>query len=255
MKPTIRAIALVTLALAPACAPAPAAGAPAPAPSLPATAPVAQDTTRLTVTGTASVRIPADRARVQVAVETEGPTAASASQSNAAAMSRVLEAVRPAAGSGARIETSGYQLTPRYRQPPDREAPPEIAGYRAVNQLVVVLDEVERAGGVLDAALDAGANRVTGLAFFASDTEEARLEALREATARARAEAQAVASALGLVLASPETVQTSTGGMTPVYRLAAMEVAQAMDTPVEAGSQSVEASVTITYRLLPRETP
>lgn len=250
MKPTIRAVAVATLALGSACAPARAAH-PATLPShAPAATAAAQDTSRLTVTGTASVRVAADRVRVQVAVETEAATAEAASRDNAATMTRVLERVRPAAGAEARIETTGYQLSPRYRQSPDREGPPEIAGYRAVNQVVVVLEDVDRTGRVLDAALEAGANRVTGLSFFASDTDAARLDALRQATERARAEAAAVAEALGLMIHSAETIQTSSGGMAPVFRSAAMEM-QAMDTPVEAGSQSVEASVTITYRLLP----
>lgn len=252
MKPMIRAAAVATLALGSACAPARAAH-PMPSPSPVQQGPaVPQDTSRLTVTGTASVRVPADRVRVQVAVETEAATAEAASRTNATTMNRVLERVRPVAGSEARVETTGYQLSPRYRQAPDREQPPEIAGYRAVNQVVVVLEDVDRTGRVLDAALEAGANRVTGLSFFASDTETARLDALRQATERARAEATAVADALGLVIHSAETIQTSSGGMGPVFRAAAMESFQAMDTPVEAGSQSVEASVTITYRLLPR---
>ena len=251
MKPTIRAVAVATLALGSACAPARAAH-PAPSSSpLPVALAAAQDTSRLTVTGTASVRVAADRVRVQVAVETEAATAEAASRDNAATMNRVLDRVRPAAGSDARIETTGYQLSPRYRQAPDREQPPEIAGYRAVNQVVVVLTDVDRTGRVLDAALEAGANRVTGLSFFASDTEAARLDALRQATERARAEADAVAMALGLVIHSAENIQTSSGGVGPMFRGAMAESFQAMDTPVEAGSQSVEASVTITYRLLP----
>lgn len=255
MRPMTRAVALVALALASGCAPAQAAS-PSPSPTRGLVASVRPgapaDTSRLTVTGSASVRVPADRARIQVALETEAPTADGASRANAEGMNRVLDRVRPVAGASARIETTGYQLTPRYRQGTGRDEPPQIAGYRAVNQVVVVLDDVDRVGRVLDAALEAGANRVTGLSFFAAETEAARLEAVRQATARARAEAEAVADALGLTILSPETVQTSSGGGSPVFRAMAMEGLQAMDTPVEAGSQSVEATVTITYRLLPR---
>lgn len=248
MNTTTRAATVAVLALASACSPARAA-----APAVAPTPGSLQDTTLVTVTGNASVQVPSDRARIQVAVETEAASAEAASRANAEAMNRVLARVRPASGSGARIETTGYQLTPRYRQPSDRNAPPEIAGYRALNQVVVVLDEVDRVGGVLDAALGAGANRVTGLSFFASDTEPARLEAVRDATARARREAEAVADALGLAVHSAATVHTSLSGSAPVYRAQAMEALQVMDTPVESGSQSVDASVTITFRLLPRE--
>lgn len=248
IRRTIPTAAAAVLALISACAPARgAAPEPVPGPAF------VMDTTRVTVTGTHSVRVAADRATIQVAVETEGPTAAAASGANAEAMNRVLRGVRPEAGPGGRIETSGFQLTPRYRQPADREAPPEIAGYRALNQLSVTLEEVDRVAGVLDAALAAGANRITGLVFFASDTEEARLEAVRRATEHARTEAEAVAGALGLRIASAETVSTSSGGRSIMLRGAAAELAMAQSTPVESGTESVDASVTVTFRLVPRE--
>jgi uncharacterized protein YggE len=215
----------------------------------------ALDTTRITVIGSHSVQVPADRGRIQVAVETQGPSAAAAAAANAEAMNRVLEAVRPEAGPGGQVETSGFQLTPRYRQSPDRDAPQEIAGYRAINQLSVTVEEVDRVPRVLDAGLSAGANRITGLSFYASDTEGARLEAVRQATERARREAMAVAEALGLRIAAAETVNTTTSRPAPRWEMASLaaEGAALMDTPVEAGSQAVSASVTITFILLARE--
>ena len=102
-------------------------------------------------------------------------------------------------------------------------------------------------GPVLDAALGAGANRITGLSFFASNPEPARLDAVRLATAQARREAAAVAEALGMILLDPVSVRTSTSQPVPGPALAMMEARAS--TPVEEGSQAVSASVTITYRL------
>jgi uncharacterized protein YggE len=238
---------LAGMAVLTGCSPARAT----PAPSTPGGARVATaDTSRITVSGTASMDLPADRARIRLAVETVGATAAEASSSNAEIMQRVLNAVREPAGAGGRIETSGFTLAPRYRQSVPRDEAPEIVGYRATNQVEVVLDEVDRMGGVLDAALGAGANRVTGLDFFASDIEAARLEALREATARARDAAAAVAAALGMVLLSPETIRTSAPLPGPQLEMRALAM-QASTTPVEPGSQTVQATVTVTWRIGP----
>lgn len=246
-------LGLAILAAASACAPASATVIPSAAAG-PATAGAAEsraDTTRLSVTGTATRSVPADRARIQVAVETENESAAEASRQNAAAMNRVLDAVRPAAGEGARIETTGYQLSPRYRQDRTSTGWPEIIGYQALNQVVVTVEDPDRVGPVLDAALESGANRVAGLDFFASDTESARLEALREATERARAEAELLADALGLVILGAESVSTSGGVSYPRMRAGLAMESMAMDTPVEAGSQTVSATVNITYLLGP----
>lgn len=246
-----RGLAMVLLAgMLGACTPARAAPTVEMAPvraSAPAAA--AQDTTRLTVTGSAEIRVPADRARLRIAVETEAATAAEAAAENAATMTRMLDRVRGLVREADQVETSGYQLFPRYRQRRDAEGGQEIIGYRAANQLVVTVAEVDRIGSVLDAALEGGANRVSELSFFASDTEEARMDALRQATERARREATVLAETLGLTLGAPETIQTSSrDGGGPVMRMG-ME-AMAMDTPVEPGSQTVSATVTITWRLL-----
>lgn len=247
-----------------ACAPAraasttPAAGeAPAALGAAAPTAPVT-DTTRVSVTGRASRTVPADRARIQVAVETEGSTAAEASAANAEVMNRVLDAVRAAVDTGpdgeGRLETTGYRLNPRYRQDRNREGPPEIVGYQAVNQVVVTVQDVALVGPVLDAALEAGANRVAGLSFFASDTEAARLEAVREATGQARREAQVIAEAMGMTVVGVASVSTGGGGSVPIMR-GDMEMQAAMSTPVEAGSQSVSATVNVTFLLLPAGSP
>jgi len=214
---------------------------------------VTVDTTRVAVTGRASRTVPADRARIRVAVETEGTTAAEASAGNAGIMNRVLEAIRTAAdisGDEARLETSGYRLNPRYRQDRNRELPPEIVGYQAVNQVAVTVQDVELVGPVLDAALEAGANRVAGLSFFASDTETARLDAVREATDQARREAEVIAGAMGMTVVGVASVSTAGGGSVPIMR-ADMEMQAAMSTPVEAGTQSVSATVNVTFLLLP----
>lgn len=256
MKQRCGALVIAILALGTGCAPARAASPSVARDILPAPgggAALRTDTTRLTVSGSATVRAPADRARLQVAVETEGATAEVAARENASVMARVVDRVRGVLGADGPIETSGYRLTPRYAQPTQREAPPEIAGYQAINQLTVVVETVDRVGELLDAALEAGANRVTGLDFFASDTEALRLEALREAMARAQAEAETVADALGLVLLTPEHVQTRAGSAGQAFRVSSE--ALAIDTPIEVGSESVTASVTITYRLVPGGRP
>lgn len=252
---TAAALALLSACAATGAAsttPERAAGAPAAPPGHAADRQV--DTTRVSVTGQASRTVPADRARIRVAVETEGATAAEASSRNAEAMSRVTGALRRAldgvSGDASRLETTGYLLNPRYRQDRNREGPPEIVGYQAVNRVVVTVDDVEAVGPLLDAALEAGANRVDGLSFFASDTESARLDAVREATERARREAEAIAGAMGMTVVGVASVSTSGGGGGPVFR-GAMEMAAAAGTPVEAGTQSVSATVNATFLLLP----
>lgn len=208
----------------------------------------AQDSGFLEVTGTGSVAVPADRARVVFAVETQSENAAGASTENATRMTAVVSAVRGTGIPGLSLETFGYALSPVYDRPSTPDRGPVITGYRATNHMTATVGDVQAVGRLIDAAIGAGANRIESLAFEASDTEEARAEALRMAVRRASAEAAAIADALGVRLGAPLEVRGGANipGPRPVM---AARVEMAADTPVEAGSQQVMANVTIRYRL------
>ena len=211
----------------------------------------------LMVTGTAEARIATDRARIDFMVDTQAGTAQQAATQNADRMDRVMRALRAAGGATVTIETSGYDLSPIYRQPPrDQREIPTIEAYRAVNHVNVRADDLTRVGALIDGAIAAGANRVAGLNFEAKDPEPARLAALGTAVAKARAQAETVAQAMGMTLGIPLEVQIGTDYSYPpsprMYREMAMDVAMAAPTPVTPGEQVVRANVTIRYRLVGR---
>jgi len=211
--------------------------------------------TTLRVSGSAEVEVAPDRARIAFAVETEAESARQAGEENARLMDRVVEQLRASGVEGLRIESSGYQLQPRYRTVSDQRLR-EIAGYTARNTLQVIVDDVDAVGRIVDTGLEAGANRVAGLQFEIRDSEPHRMEALRRAVERARSEAEVMASALGMHLGLPKEVQGGAERPTPppMFMAQAMRMeamADAPTTPVEAGLQTVSASVSITYRLHP----
>jgi uncharacterized protein len=221
----------------------------------PAAGQITDDGSYLTVTGTAEIEAPSDRARIHFAVETDGESARDAGAANAQLMTSVSDALREAGGTspGFRLETSGYSVTPRYG-PPRGSQPQEIVGYVARNTVQVRVDDVELVGPLIDAALEAGANRIAGLYFDVSDPEPYRHEAVRSAVTRARSEAVVIAEALGMALGPP--VEVNGGADTFLPRPAftagrAMEMADAFATPVEAGAQTLSARVTIRFRLDP----
>jgi len=230
-----------------ACAPARAQTLPSPTPA------AGPEGGTIQVSGQAQIQVPADRVRISLSVETEAASAREASQLNAARMEAVMEALRRTGVRGLEIETFGYSLSPEYRYP-NREDPSRqtISGYRALNNIRVTAGDVDAAGAILDAGIGAGANRVVDLRFEATDTREARLQALREAVQTAREEARTLAEAMGVSLGPPLEVQ---GGASPgeprvLARAAMFAEAAAAPTPIEAGAQTVSANVTILYRIL-----
>jgi hypothetical protein len=221
-----------------------------PAPSVAQPAGEAESPPTLHVSATASVKRTPDVAVIELAVETVAGTAGAAGRENATRMDAVLAALQDAGVPESQIRTRRLDLRPQYDQRRDRETR-EIVAYRAVNQVTVRLDDVEGVGAIVDAAVRAGANRVSGIRFELADSEAAYHEALRQAIAKARAEAGVAAAALGLGLGDP--IQVSTGGRRPMPgpsfdRAVAMEV-ERVETAVQPGEIEVDASVSIVWRL------
>jgi uncharacterized protein len=221
------------------------------APGLAAQAPAPESPRVIQVSARATVQQAPDRAVIQLAVETVAGTAGEATQQNAAVMDRVMAALRQLGIPDARIRTTRVELHPRYDHRREAVAP-TIIGYQAVNQVTVRVDDIDRVGAVVDAAVGAGANRVTGISFQLSDPDAPYREALRLAVTRARQEAQVIADALGETLGPP--LQVATGGMPlPPPGIRMQELRMEMDvaavTPVQPGELDVHAHVSITYRL------
>ncbi len=207
------------------------------------------------VTGRATVSVPADMARVSFAVETHAKEAAAASSANAEHMSRVIDALKQAGFAGFQVETYGYSLNPEYATPTQQGRRTRVIdGYTAVNNIRVTVSDAQAVGRVVDTAIGAGANRVSSLSFGAKDTERARKEALSLAVADARAQAQAIAEAMGRELGPPLEVHGSAQAPAGPRPMTFESMARtAAPTPVEAGEQSVAASVTVRFVLGPEK--
>ena len=206
------------------------------------------------VTGFASVSVSPDRAVVSFAVETREESAGAAANGNAETMDGVLTALRAAGFTGLTLETHGYSLQPQYGMIEEGNRRVRvIEGYAALNNVRAGLEDLDAVGRAIDAAIGAGANRVAGLSFVASDTEAARREALTMAVEKAREEAATMAAALGHGLGA---VLEMRGGSTVPRprgdgRVFRAESA-AVETPIEAADQTVTASVTVKFALGPR---
>lgn len=245
-SPTLRASALALAMLALAVMPATAQQRGAAGVAL---RPRAQPRT-IHVTATGTVRIKPDRLVLRLAVETTATTATSATSANAARMARVVQALVRLGIPRTRIRTTSYGLQPRYRrqEPGASDQTPTIVGYRAMNTLEVILDDITRAGSAVDEAIGAGANRVDGLSWSLQDPSAARLQALDRAMKSAHAEAETLARAAGETLGPVQDISTSGGMPGPIYEGVRAAALQAV-TPVEPGQLTVSATVSAVFRI------
>lgn len=200
----------------------------------------------ISVNGEATIAAEPDQAQIDIGVTTQARNAPDASRDNAERISRVLSEVKKLLGKGDEVKTSGYSLTPQYRYP--QGGKPEIVGYQATNMVRIKMAKLDDVGKIVDTAMQAGANNINRLAFTLKDEEAARLDALKQASAKAKAKAEAIAAALGLKIVRITSVSEGERSFQPIYRAASaraeMAVAQA-PTPIEQGTVDVRSTVTL----------
>ena len=203
--------------------------------------------TRVIVGGDSIVQAQPDTAIVTIAVVTQNNRAIEAQQENATKTDAVVRALKAAAGAGAEIKTSGYSLQPQrvYRE----NQPPTITGYEARNSVTVTLGDLTKLGNVIDAAAQAGANDVSGIAFTLRQDRQARDRALSEATREAVSKAQVIAQALGGRVVRIVEVQEEGFQQRPPVPLYQAEVMMAkradVATPIEVGSLDITSKVQV----------
>lgn len=215
------------------------------------TALAASEPGRLVVSGQAELKVEPDMAVFQVGVETRAETLEQAREANAAAMQQIQGRLIEAGADPNGLKTQGYSVQPEWHYN-ENNGVRTLVGYRVSHTLEVTVADLGTLGVLLDAAVQAGANRVYGPTFGVSDTEALEAEALRQAVRRARVKAEALAQASGAflkgILEIRESVSTP---YIPALRSAAMAVdtMEFTPTPIQPGEVTVTAHVTITYEI------
>jgi uncharacterized protein len=197
--------------------------------------------TVITVTGTGTVDATPDQASFDFGVTTNGATAAEALRRNASHARAIIYALRKAGVHAADIQTTQVSLWPQTSS--DGRT---IIGYQASNS-VQVKAAIGKAGTLVDAAARAGANNIDGPNLDTADKSALYNQALKQALVEAKGKAQAIAAAAGLTLGSIVKVEEGSSSAGPMPLFAAARDASG-GVPIQAGTQQIQASVTVTYR-------
>ncbi|AFD00305.1 hypothetical protein Mtc_1553 [Methanocella conradii HZ254] len=210
----------------------------------------------ITVTGTGSVYTVPDIAKFSAGVVTESNTSADALQKNAQLMDKVVGAIRQTGIPEKDIRTGKVTLEPvynHYSQPQGSTEKPKIVGYRATNTITVTVRDLSRVGDAVDAATNAGANKVAGVSFELSEerSSAAYKEALKKAVSDGADKARTIADAAGTGALTLKSISESgTYYPQPCYvEWGGADSARAapMATPVLPGEQKVQATVSMAY--------
>lgn len=200
---------------------------------------------QIVTNGMGRVDVPPTQAVVTLGVRFQRPTAAEASQDAARVTDQILARVTQLGIRRQDIRTSGVTLHPVFTAP--REGAPRITAYQATSTLTVTINELRLVGPVIDEAVRAGANTISGPAFGLRDPSEARREALTLAVREARDKAEAIARAAGLQIKGIERIMEEGVDVQIRTLERAAPTPAPVPTPIEPGTISVVARVTIVF--------
>jgi len=196
---------------------------------------VGEDTVTASGVGTATA-VP-NEAQMSFGVESRAATAKAAVAANADAMRKVINALRQTRAR--EIATQWVSVYPVSRDDGG------VDGYTASNS-VSAMSDVGDAASLIDAAVEAGANSISGPGLSSSNSEELYRQALAKAVSEARERAQVLAKAAGRSLGEiTSIVEGSAATPLPYAERAALDAS----VPIVPGEQETTATVSVTFSL------
>ncbi|HEY5215375.1 MAG TPA: SIMPL domain-containing protein [Pseudolabrys sp.] len=199
----------------------------------------------VTVSGEATVSVAPDMAVIRIGVTSGAKTAREASDANAKQMTAVLAAIKDAGIADRDVQTSRLSLQPQYD--PNKGGTARLLGFQVTNQLTVKMRDIDKLPSILDRAIGAGANEMSGIELVVSEQSKLLDQARSEAIADARRKAELYAHAAGVKVG--HVVAIAEEGSAPPPRL--MQALRAGAVPVAPGEQTLRAAVTVSYELTP----
>jgi uncharacterized protein YggE len=198
----------------------------------------------MTVTGEGTVAAVPDSAVIRLGVSSQGKTARAASDANAKEMTVVLAAIKESGVADRDIQTTSLSLQPQYD--PNKTGAPRLIGFQATNRVTIKIRDIDQLPAVLDRAIAAGANEMSGIEFVVSEQakllDKARIEAIADARRKAELYASAAGMKVGRVMAISEEGPAQAPRAYQTMRAGAA-------TPIAPGEQMLRAVVTVSYEL------
>lgn len=212
------------------------------------------------VTGQATLEIPADVAQVSIGVESRETTVSAARQNAAAAMEKVLSAIKENGVSEDDIVTTNFNIYPQtiWVEVSDalgRHSEPRITGYTVSNTVQITVRDIDNLSPVVDTAATAGGDliRINSIQFTVDDSSAFGAQMRQQAAADALAKADVYARAMGVTLGQLVYL-TEIGNDVPMARSFPQAEMAAMDsgfksTPISAGDVNLSVTVQAVFAI------
>ena len=202
------------------------------------------------VSGTGSVMATPDIATINLGVEAEAKTVTEARDKAATAMDAIMSALTAQGIADEDIKTQYFSI---YTISKWIDNQYEIIGYRVNNSVIATIRDIDNAGDIIDAVVDAGGDytRVNNISFSIDDPsvyfEQVRAEAMADAIAKA----EQLAELSGVTLGDPIFISEGSisGGKYTNRYDATEDTGATPSTPISPGELEIQLTVQIVFNI------
>ena len=207
---------------------------------------------KITVNGTGEVRVSADTAVISLGVNARDKDVLKAQQKANETIAAIRHALTDAGIKEENINTDFINIYAVYDYKEDQE---QIVAYNANSTLAIKVTDMEGVGNIIDISFAAGANTLNGISFSASDTEEAKTDAMKKAVADAKKKAEILSEAAGMKITGIEVIaeggvysyENNVGNVYSAKGFDADVTEEDAGTVVQSARLIVSATVSITF--------
>ncbi len=204
----------------------------------------------ITVTGEGTVKVAPDTAEIYFAVITNAAEAQKAQTANAEISYKVIAALQGNGIAAADISTLNYSFYPNYVYAENQ--PPKLTGYEVTNEIKVTIRSLDKIGAIIDLAVKNGINRIQNINFYANNSMDQKIQALRQAVSDARIKADTIAATLGKKIIGVKSASGNWYGnqMTPIYyeKMASLpSFGGGAATDINPGQVEITANAEVVY--------
>lgn len=201
----------------------------------------------VSVVGDGRVLVQPDTVFTGFGVESASATLSDAQNDAFSRMQSVINALIAQGVDREDIKTRALSVSPEY----DQQQRTRIRAYRVFTSIQVRIRDVNSAGQIIDAGVQAGANRVDGISFTVADLTPFKDQARGLAMANARQKADQLASLAGMRVVGVKSIAESDATSTPIRAersvAAAPAAAAPAPPPIEPGEQEVRTQVSVVF--------
>lgn len=207
------------------------------------------------VTGKGEVTVIPDIITLSLGVQVQKASVAEAQAEASEAMDKVIAALKDSGVADKDIQTQYFNI--RQRTKWDREREEELViGYQVSNMVTIKIRDIDKAGTIIDAAVEAGGEfiRIHGLSCSVEDPSAYYEELRKEAVADAEGKAKQLAELAGITLGKATYISE---GITYPSRVVWEEMAPiptaappAGPPPISPGETKISLTIQVAYAIL-----